>query len=174
VNDYPVFDADETASRLRESLRSVEWAASLIPEAYTRAMPDFAAPDEWHAAMNLAHLVVYEEEISYPVLKHLAEGGDGVGATKSAIEQWFYNDAVALSSQPMGELVRRLSDVREKQIVLIEVCAPERLNERVTPLFGTGRHGTGPHSLGWVATKTFQHTWEHGNALLRLALFAPR
>jgi hypothetical protein len=25
-----------------------------------------------------------------------------------------------------------------------------------------------------VATKTFQHTWEHGNAILRVALFAPR
>lgn len=29
------------------------------------------------------------------------------------------------------------------------------------------------HSAGWVAAKTFQHTWEHGNFLLRVALFSP-
>jgi hypothetical protein len=41
----------------------------------------------------------------------------------------------------------------------------------VTPLFTRGETMRAP---GWIATKTFQHTWEHGNALLRLALYAPR
>lgn len=29
------------------------------------------------------------------------------------------------------------------------------------------------HSAAWVAAKTFQHTWEHGNSIFRIALFAP-
>jgi hypothetical protein len=27
------------------------------------------------------------------------------------------------------------------------------------------------HSAAWVAAKTFQHTWEHGNSILCIALF---
>jgi len=124
--------------------------------------------------MNLAHLVVYEERIAVPVLEALATGADGVSATPSSREDWFLNDAVALSKDEVGVMVARLRKARVRQIDIVESYDPDRFNAPATPLWSSGIHGTPPHSAGWVATKTFQHTWEHGSAILRLVLFAPR
>jgi hypothetical protein len=99
---------------------------------------------------------------------------DGVGATPSGREDWFLKDATELSEEEVGWIFERLRKARSRQIELVERYDPERFNVPVTPLWSSGRHGAVPHSAGWVATKTFQHTWEHGNAILRLALFAPR
>jgi len=142
-------------------------------ETLSHDQPDFYAPGEWNVAMNLAHLVVYEERIAVPVLEALVTGSDGVGATPSSREDWFFNDAVALSRDEVGVMVERLRKARVRQIEIVEAYDAERFNGAVTPLWSSGRHGAAPHSAGWVATKTFQHTWEHGNAILRLVLFAP-
>ncbi len=145
----------------------IKWAAAMIPAAWTHEPPE---PGTWSVAMNVAHLVVYEEEISLPVLTGLADGGDGVGSVRSALEQWFLKDAEAIADQPLAGLVTRLVAVRRRQIDVVNRFSAEDFSRPVTPLFG------GPTALkspGWVATKTFQHTWEHGNAILRMALFAP-
>ena len=55
----------------------------------------------------------------------------------------------------------------------IEPLTADAFNTPRTRLFTDPRADL-PHSIAWVATKTFQHTWEHGNAILRVALFAPR
>ncbi len=169
-----MFDPNETAQRLSESLATIEWAVSAIPPRFTHELPDFYPEGEWGVAMNLAHLVVYEEEIANPVLAALAAGGDGVGSVRSAMEGWFLNDALAIAGEPIDALLGRLKAARGRQIEMVESFAAERFNAPMTPLWASGRHGTPPHSAGWVATKTFQHTWEHGNAVLRMALFAPR
>lgn len=145
-----------------------------IPEAWTHALPVFYSQDEWTVAMNMAHLTIYDEWIANPVLKSLAGGGDGVGVTKSSSESWFFDDAKALSAEPLSVLRERLRSAREEQAVIVESFSDDRFNTRITPLWSTGGHGGPPHSPGWVATKSFQHAWEHGNAVLRMALFAPR
>ena len=167
------FDTQETATRLRESLSTIEWAVSVVPERWSHDLPDFYTQGEWGVAMNLAHLVVYEERIALPVLEALAAGGDGADATPSGGEDWFLNDAVALSKEEVGVMVERLRKARVRQIEIVETYDAQLFNAPVTPLWSSGRHGAVPHSAGWVATKTFQHTWEHGNAILRLVLFAP-
>lgn len=170
-----MYSKAEVARRFKESLEAIEWAAGEIPEQYHHALPDFYAPDEWHAAMNLAHIVVYEEQLANPVMEALAAGGDGVTAVRSGLESWFYNDSVAASSEPLPVLLERYRAARERGIAVIESFTEERFNEAVCPLWqGSPRHGRAPQPPGWVAMKTFQHSWEHGNALLRLALFAPR
>jgi hypothetical protein len=95
------FSVRETAGRLRQSLETVEWAVRRIPPAYSHEMPEGMVADEWSAAMNLAHLIVYDEEIANPVLASLAEGGDAVGATKSHLEQWFQPEAEAMAPDPI-------------------------------------------------------------------------
>lgn len=164
------FSVRETADRLKQSLSTVEWAVARIPSAYTHAMPADTPPGEWNAAMNLAHLIVYDEEIANPILAALAEGTDGVGATKSHLEQWFQPNAEAMAPDPIEALVQRFGATHRRQIEIVESFTEERFNTPVTPLFTRGETLRAP---GWIATKTFQHTWEHGNALLRLALFAP-
>jgi hypothetical protein len=169
-----MFSVSETVERLRGSLATIEWAVERVPDKWTHALPDFYPGDAWSVAMNLAHMTIYEEKISGPVLRALAAGGDGVGATPSPAENWFLDDAVALSHAQVGEIMRRLVAGRAEQIASVAGYDEDRFNARVTPLWASGRHGAPPHSAGWVATKTFQHTWEHGNAILRMALFAPQ
>lgn len=164
------FSVQETADRLRQSLDTVEWAVSRIPSAYTHRLPEGSPTGEWSAAMNMAHLIVYDEEIANPVLAALADGGDAVGATKSHLEQWFQPDAEAIASDPILALAGRFASAHKRHIEIVESFSDERFNTPVTPLFTRGETLRAP---GWIATKTFQHTWEHGNALLRLALFAP-
>jgi Xaa-Pro aminopeptidase len=162
------FSVTDTIQRLQDSLATLEWAVYAVPRDWTHQPPE---PDAWSVAMNLAHLVVYEEEISAPILAALAEGSDGVGSVKSAMEVWFLKDAQAIADRPVAELVERLRAVRKREAETVGAFNEAAFNRPATPLFG------GPQSLrapGWVATKTFQHTWEHGNAILRMALFAPR
>jgi hypothetical protein len=171
---YPTFDEAETDRRLCESIDTVIGAARMVPVAYTHALmpglPDYA----WTVAMNLAHLVVYEEGIAVPILESLASGADGRTLIRADNEGWFYNDAVALSSEPVAILVTRLQAARSRQVEIVRSFSPVDWNRRWSPAFSSGLHGNGPHSPAWIATKSFQHTWEHGNAVLRAALFAPR
>jgi len=138
------FGTHETARRLREWLSTIGWAVSVVPERWSHDLPEFYAADEWGVAMNLAHLVVYEEQISLPVLEALAAGGDGVGATRSAIERWLLGDAVAIFREPVDLLLERLRKAREDQIDIVEAYDQERFNAPVTPLWSSGRDGAVP------------------------------
>ena len=123
--------------------------------------------------MNVAHLTVYEEAIATPVLAALADGEDGVGATRSEIETWFLPQAQALAAEPMETILTRLRKARQSAIDVVERFDEARWNQGVTPLWTRSVPGL-LRSPAWVATKTIQHTWEHGNAVLQMALFAPR
>lgn len=170
-----VFDKDETLARLRDSLTTIESFARLVPPAFTHTNPEWYPADAWSVAMNVAHVVVYEECMGAPLIEALAAGGDGAGAIRSDLEQVFLPEAQKLSSEPIEELLERLRAARDRQIAAVVSIDTVRFNAAVTPLFSGPRHGGGRlHSPAFVATKTFQHTWEHGNAILRMALFAPR
>ena len=152
----------------------VVWATTLVPDAYTRTLASFLPADSWTVAMNIAHLIVYDESIAIPILASLVAGDDGTTLVRTDNEGWFYGDAVALSSEPMSALLARAGAAREKQIAIVESFAEDDWNRRWSPLFGSGLHGNAPHSPAWIANKTFQHTWEHGNAVFRAMLFSPR
>jgi hypothetical protein len=171
---YPTFDQGETIRRLRESLDTVVWASRLVPPAFTHALPEWYPKDAWTVAMNLAHLAIYHDGIANPILESLIEGGDGTTKLRSDNENWFLNDALALASDPLDVLVERLTAGRERHIELASAFGPRDWNRRWSPVFNSGIHGSVPHSPAWVANKTFQHTWEHGNTMLRAALFTPR
>jgi hypothetical protein len=168
------FDRAETARLLRDSAGVLESAARLVPSAFTHANPGAYPADAWTVAMNIAHMVVYEDQMANPVLAAMAKGSDGVGATKSDVESWFLADAEALAPRPLDELLRRLAVARHDAIAIVESFDESRWNAGITPLW-TRRDATGVlRTPAWVAMKTFQHTWEHGNAVLSMALFAPR
>jgi hypothetical protein len=103
----------------------------------------------------------------------MAQGSDGEGVVRSGLEHWFHADAVAISADPVDLLVSRLHNAREEQISTIEPLSDHAFNTPRTRLFSDPSADL-RHSTAWVATKTFQHTWEHGNAIMRVSLFAPR
>lgn len=172
------FSIEETARLLEESFRTIEWAVARLPEQWEHSSPaGVAGFDEgsWSVAMNLAHLAVYEERLGLPMLAALASGGDGVAVVQTPREDAFIREAEELGSAPVAQIMQRLRAARQQEVALVRAFPPERFNVPATSLWGrTKRFGADLHSAGWVAAKSFQHTWEHGNALLRVVLFAPR
>jgi hypothetical protein len=173
MNDL-IFDREETVRLLRDSLATVLSAACRVPAAYTHANPEWYAPEDWSVAMNIAHVTTYEDAMANPVLAAMADGGDGVGVVESGLESWFLPRSEALAAESIDVLLARFRAAREEHAAIALRFDVARWNEGITPLWSSGRHGSGLHSPAWVAMKTFQHTWEHGNAILRMALFAPR
>ena len=165
----PIYVIDDVVRRLRDSMTDLEFGFSRVPAQWSHALPPTVAAGAWTVAMNLAHLTIYEESMALPVLRSFDPGFDPLGKPRGGDESWFYNDALALSAEPIEAMLGRLRSARRRQIDLVEVLGETRLNSGVTPLWPEPEH-----TAGWVATKTFQHTWEHGNAILQVALFAPR
>ena len=171
----PLFGIAETAVRLEDSLESLTWAVSLVPAIWHHQPPPWreatgAAP--WSVAQNLAHLVIYEETVAAPVLEELLAGGDGSAAVPSWRDERFAEERLGfawLGREPIGELLERLQRARLRQVEAVRAFSEEGFNTPITALWGPSQQ-----TPGWVATKTFQHTWEHGNGILQVALFAPR
>lgn len=175
--DIFTFRVDDTAHRLEESLRTLEWALAQLPEKLYRST--MLAPhaafgvDCWSAAMNVAHLALYDERLALPMVESLAAGGDGTGVLPSYAEGSLVDETARLSERPLDEVLSRLRAARQRQVALTATFTEELFNTPMTPSW-RGIAGTSLKSPGWVLNKTFQHTWEHGNAILQIALFAVR
>jgi hypothetical protein len=169
----PIYVIDDVIRRLRDSLADLEFGLAQAPTRWHHTLPPESAGlwprSTWTVAMNLAHLTIYEESMALRVLRSFEPGFDPAGERRGGDESWFYNDALALSAEPIEAMLSRLRSARQQQIDLVASLGEGRLNSGVTPLWPEPHH-----TAGWVVTKTFQHTWEHGNAILQVALFAPR
>ena len=124
--------------------------------------------------MNLAHLVLYSERLPTPVLESLLAGGDGVSDTWFREPSPYEVPAVELAAEPISQILARLRVAQTREI---ELARRFSLDQWTTPSTRAwGARGMGPplHSPARVVAKSLQHNWEHGNAVLQLALFAPR
>jgi hypothetical protein len=163
----------DTIVRLEDSLETIAAFAEGLPAQYTHALPAGWTHDAWTVATNLAHMAVYEEMLAAPVLEAMGAGDDGSAAAPSGAEDWFGRETGEAARLSISVLVGRLRVARQRQIEAIRTMTEERFNEPVCMLW-SARRGADPRAASWVATKTFQHAWEHGNAILRVALWAPR
>ncbi len=164
-----IYAINDVVRRLRDSLSDLEFGLARSPEQWHQALPPELPADAWTVAMNLAHLTIYEESVALRLLGSFDPAFDPAGERRGGDEAWFYNEALALSAESIEAMLSRLRAARLGQIEIVETLGEERINSGVTPLWPDPEH-----TAGWVATKTFQHTWEHGNAILQVALFAPR
>src|SRR5688572_13449316 len=172
-----LLDREGTIERLRSSLATVEWAVRLIPEGWSHRSPGGTlSPEEgaWSAAMNLAHLAVYEETFPGPVIEDLLAGGNGLGNVSSLDESTFEARAMALASEPMVTILGRLQQARGRQIELAGEFDPAEFVRPVTSAWGSSGMGPRRWSAARVLAKTVQHTFEHGSSILTVAVFAPQ
>lgn len=165
-----------TIERLQQSLASVLYAVAIIPDAWHSRTPDddpaLAWLGSWSVAENLAHLAVYEELVAAPILEAIAAGRDGSADVASVIEHDYEALWQELSAAPIDEIADRLAAARARQTAAVAAMSDERFQALATSLWQPDPAQAG-HSAAWVATKTIQHTWEHGDAIFRIALFAP-
>ena len=165
-----VFRVGDAIEQLQASLHALVWAADLIPASLARHSSDGG----WSAATHLAHLLLYEERVSVPVLEALLRGEDGTAAVHDGGEGWLVRDSEALGASDLPALAARWQRTREGLIAAVRRFTDATFNEPrcavTTPMF----RDIGLHPAGLVAMKAYQHTWEHGNVILRTARVAYR
>lgn len=169
-------DVRVMVDRLEQSLADVLYAVAITPKdwLYRSPGPDHYDPrvPAWNVAQNLAHLAVYEEQIAAPILEALAAGTDAAAAVISVMESDYDDLWERLAIEPIDVIAERLRVARSRQIRAIAAMSDDQFHSPGTTLWEELREDG--HSAAWVATKTFQHTWDHGNSIFQVALFMAR
>ncbi len=158
----------QMARQMEESLRALEWALSVLPPALLKPEPRRldVRRGEWSPAMQVAHLAAYEQRLAAPVLEALANGGDGSEVLES-LRVGYDADQSQMASEPLGYTLDALWSARRRQIRAVESFSRDEFNRPLTQVWGLPLRPP-----AWVALKTLQHTWEHGNSILQAALQA--
>jgi hypothetical protein len=113
---------------------------------------------EWSATRHAFHLVYYEQGIAMPSMQQW------LGAALPRLDRYDEEAAWSACPQDGGELLREFATVRADQIALLPRFSPVDWDATRETVWG-------PQTLLWVVSKTFQHTAEHTNDVMRMALF---
>jgi hypothetical protein len=167
--------------RLEETARILEWAISKIPPGHLLQVPPHGQHPQageryktyfgdWSAYRLFFHVVFYEEVFALPTMRHwLGEPYPGVDIINpdSSLEEAACQQELERGAD-LPALLDRFRAVRQEQIRVLEtIPAREWDLEKVNTELG-------PVSAEFVVAKTIQHTLDHGNALMRNALYWDR
>jgi hypothetical protein len=153
--------------QLKASADGFTWGFAQIPAALQDQFP--VEPDylgAWQPVRHLWHVAGYERCLALPTMQQW------LGAPLPPGDAWHDDDsawtAEAAENQPVNKspaaLLESFRSVRQEQLDLLPLLSAV---DWTTP------RGTlwGDRSLSWVVTKTFQHTYEHGDTFLRMSLW---
>ena len=150
------------ATQLQAGANGFVWAAREVPQERWEVVPPTAL-GEWPMAHHVFHMLFYEREMVLPHMHHW------LGSPLASYEDWqkLFSDDNS-SWKPHTDIEQMLTNflhVREEQITLLQHVDDKLWNEvHPTVLWGEV-------SLKWIVSKTFQHTAEHTNDVMRMALF---
>lgn len=147
--------------QLGASAEGFVWAFSRIePYRYEQLPPDPGYLGSWPPARLVWHVTEYERCLALPsMLQWLGGEMPDENAWLDSDELW---DSVP--DRSFDALIGPFLQVRQQQIDLLDQLAGSDWEG----LYDTG---WGPRSLAWVVTKTYQHTFEHGDTLLRMSMW---
>jgi len=147
--------------QLKASADGFEWAFSQIPGSFRENLPpDPSYLGTWPPARHVWHVTEYEKCLAIPTMYKWLNGPlppDG---------DWHDDDNTWVKVQERGfeELIAEFWRVRQAQIELLDQFSTIDWSTPRETFFG-------PKPLSWMVTKTFQHTYEHGDTLLRMGLW---
>lgn len=146
--------------QLQASAEGFEWGFWSVPERLRTQRPiDPQYMGTWPAVRHVWHVTEYERCVALPAMcQWLGE--------KSTDIVWLDDDESWHQHQdtPPQQLIARFWEIRRQELALVEELQGVDWNEpRET--------GWGCKPLSWVVTKTYQHTLEHGDTLLRMGLW---
>jgi DinB superfamily len=165
-------DVDEEANNMtdwvqwfREQLKAsgdgFVWAFQQIePVLHQSFPPKPGYLGTWSPARHVWHVTEYERCQVLPSMRQW------LGGSLPAEDAWPDNDAAwsAVQNRTSDEFAAAYLDVRQQQI---------RLLDQLTSVDWTVPRETlwGMKPLSMVVTKTYQHTFEHGDTLLRMGIW---
>ncbi len=151
--------ADWFHQHLQTSAADLLWAVEQVPHArHVVSPPNIWGLGEWPVARHVFHLAYSEEQIALPSMRQWL--GDQAPADVDA-----HDEAVAWGAgQDLDRMLARFRSVRAAQLALVTKFDGSVWEETRDAVWGRV-------SLRWVVSRTYQHTLEHTNAILRIALF---
>lgn len=150
--------------QLQASTEGFLWAVEQIPQERHSLRPK---SDKWSVARLIYHMVCYDQLIGLPTL-HQWVGGPSplAGLTGSAegdaaLEEAKWKNGEGHEVQAM---IADLKKLRAEQLALIQQFLEPAWNEERDTIWGSV-------TLKWTVTKTYQHTLEHTDKILRSYLW---
>lgn len=150
------------ADKLRESAENFIWAVGQVP-VERQFMPPPTPLGEWSVMRNVFHMMHYERTIALPTMRQW------LGEPRPPRDAWLQEEAIWNGGQG-HERDRLLADFRAgrtAQIALLSRFDTAAWEEPRVAIWGPAET-----TLTWTITKTYQHTFEHTNTILHIALFA--
>ena len=147
--------------QLKASADGFEWAfAQIPPELREEIPPDPEYLGSWPPARHVWHVTEYERCLAIPAMYHWLDG------PMPPEDDWPDDDETYATVRGGGiaELIVNFRLIRQQQIDLLDQLAAVDWSEPREVLWGL-------KPLSMVVTKTFQHTYEHGDTLLRMGLW---
>lgn len=141
-------------SQLSSSAEGLAWAARQVSPARQNQRPPQDLGD-WPAVRHVFHMLFYEQNVALPGMRQWL--GDPLPAIVDENDAW-------TGSERIETLLPAFTTVRSQQIALLTQFKDADWDRVVETNWG-------PVTLFWVVSKTYQHTAEHINDVLRIALF---
>jgi hypothetical protein len=147
--------------QLKASAEGLAWAfAHISPELREQLPPDPEYLGTWPPARHVWHVTEYERCLALPSMRQwLGEPLPPEDAWKDDDETW-----AKVSDRSLEALTAAFHQVRQQQIDLLDQLSSEDWSAPRQTLWGN-------KPLSMVVTKTFQHTYEHGDTLLRMGIW---
>ena len=146
--------------QLQASADGFIWGFSQIPAALQLQLPvEPGYLGTWPPLWHVWHIIGYERYLALPSMNQWLGGPLPPGdAWKDDDEAW------AAAEKSPDAYITSLQMVRQEQLHLLEQLASVDWETPSQTLWGN-------RPLSWIVTKTFQHTYEHGDTLLRMGLW---
>ena len=143
--------------QFRCTLDGFLWAVRQFPVERHYTIPPMSLElGEWSVAQHVFHLLEYEEKLALPSMRQW------LGAPPAA------DTRTKQELLPVEEMLSQFEHIRAEEINLLSKFSPEAWNLKQRTTFW------GEVSLFWLVSKTYQHTMEHTQAVLRFTLFWDR
>ena len=147
--------------QLQTSATSFLWAVEQIPQERLYLAPH---SNRWSIARLVYHLTNYEHHIAFPTMLQWQGGARPIVGTQEEdgqVESPAWNDG---HDHEMSGLLTAFQTIRSQQIELASQFNEQAWHEERDVIWG--------HlPLKWVVTKTYQHTLEHTDEVLRAYLW---
>jgi hypothetical protein len=142
---------------LQASADGLVWGVEQVPAARHYCQPP-SHLGEWSVARHLFHMVYYEQKIALQVMREWL-GAPTLVYEDAEEDAWQTAQAVTVE-----QFLTQFRAVRNEQLVLLPLFKESTWYKEHKTFGGSVR-------LLWVVSKTYQHTVEHTNDVLRMALF---